>query len=144
MSCIVLSMVLVTNTSSFDSSSLLIIADAENASPVIVKNIAEPKAHIVTLNEKEYKYKNCCAAYSPLNHAALLITRFGTLKLVNLNAGPKRWTVIDLEEELDSSGRHWWQFCSLQFSRDGRRALALDRKGKLLIIDFTYSSSETN
>ena len=137
-------MVFVTNFSSFDSSSLLIVADAENASPVLVKNIASPNQHIVTFSGKEYKYKNCCAAYSPLNNAALLITRFGKLKLANLSAGSKIWTVFELEEQLDSSERHWWRFCSLEFSRDGRRALALDTRGKLLVMDFTCSSPDPN
>lgn len=130
----------VTDCSCFDSSSLLISQDAENATPVILKNIRSSRPNIVTLSDK---YKNCCAAYSPRSHAALLVTRQGKLKLANLNLNEK-FTICDLREKLDSSARRWWRFCSLQSSIDGRRACVLDTKGKLVIIDIKENLEPKN
>ena len=129
--------VTVAHSSSCDSSSLLIVADAINGHPIILKNItSQSKDHeIVRLNEKDYKYKNRCAAYSPLFHAALVITRSGTVKLANCSPGVKTWTVVEVGERMDVATKQW-QCCSLAFSRDGYRALALDRKGRLLVTDF--------
>lgn len=126
-----------TNCSSWDSTALLILADASNAYPVIVKNITSSSGQhqITTLSEKEYKYKNCCAAYSPLADSAVIITRSGTIKLVNCSTGLKNWTVLEVGEQLDISGRQW-RHCSVGFSRDGYRALILDRKGKLFLLEF--------
>jgi len=118
---------------------LLVIADAENAYPVVVNNITLPEEQHepYTLSGKDtYKYKNCCVAYSPLFNAALIITRSGTAKLANCSTGFKTWTVAELPERLDAADKHW-QACSVGFSRDGRRALALDHRGKILMADFT-------
>jgi hypothetical protein len=125
------------NCSSWDSTALLILADALDAYPVIVSNItsSSEQHQITTLTEKEYKYKNCCAAYSPLADSAVIITRSGTIKLVNCSTGLKHWTVLEVGEQLDISGRQW-RCCSVEFSRDGYRALVLDRKGKLFMLEF--------
>jgi hypothetical protein len=117
-----------------------VLSDAFEAYPLIVKEITSlpAKTQTFTLFEPEYKYKNCCGAYSPVSKSALVITRSGTLKLINCStSGTKRWTVLEAGlESLDVAERQW-MVCSLQFSRDGYRALALDRKGKLFIVDFT-------
>jgi len=123
--------------SSLDSKALLILADAPNGFPVIIKNITSPsnEHQEVSLNAKEYKYRNCCAAYSPLSHFALIITRAGTIKMINCDTGPKAWTVVNVGETVNVSGTYW-QVCSLVFSRDGDRAVAFDCKGKVVVMDF--------
>jgi len=71
----------------------------------------------------------------------LVITRSGTVKLINCSTtGNKPWTVHEAGLESLHVGGRQWRVCSLQFSKDGYRALAFDRKGKLLIIDFTMES----
>lgn len=127
----------VTDRSCCDSTGLLIIADASDAYPVIVKNITSPsdQHQSITFSEKEYKYKNRCAAYSPLSNSAMIITRSGTVKLANCSLGLKSWTVVEVGERMVVSGR----CCSLGFSTDGSRVLALDRRGKLLVLEFSIS-----
>jgi hypothetical protein len=115
------------------------VSDAANAFPVLVKNITSPASEhqMTTLKGEEYKYKNCCAAYSPLTNAALMITRSGTVKLANCSTGKRTWQTAKIgSEQLDVGDKHW-RFCSLGFSKDGYRALALDRRGKMLVTDFT-------
>jgi hypothetical protein len=126
--------------SSGDTTALLVLSDAAEAYPVIVKEFTSLPANLQTfpLFEQEYKYKNCCGAYSPVSNTALIITRSGTLKMINCStSGTKSWTVLEAGLESLDVGERQWMVCSLQFSRDGYRALALDRKGKLIIIDFT-------
>lgn len=124
------------NYSSYVSSSILILADAKKAYPRIIKNITSSNVRPVTFSDKTYKFQNCCAAFSPLDDVALIITRSGTVKLANFREGFNGWTIGELSVELDSSEEQWWRFCSLGFSKDGYRAFALDLKGTLLIIDF--------
>jgi hypothetical protein len=128
----------VANSSSLTSESLLVISDADSAYPVIVDHIASPTVQhkIRTLVGKDtYKYKNCYAAYSPLAHAALIITRSGTVKLINCSTGTKTWEIAEIGEFMDV-GDGPGSSCSLGFSKCGTRALALDRKGKVLVADF--------
>src|SRR5271170_1263434 len=129
----------VSNDSSPACTSLLVVSDAEGAYPVIVNNITSPEElqdPILLEGKDTYKFKNCCAAYSPSFNAALIITRAGTVKLVNCGTGNKTWHVAELGERLDV-GDQSWQFCALGFSRDGNRALALDRRGKIMMADFS-------
>jgi|ERR1700737_3851987 len=125
--------------SAHDSSSLFVTADANQGFPVLVKNITSPASEhkVTTFQNGDYKYKNCCTAYSPLTSAALIITRSGTVKLANCSTGNRTWTTAKIgAEQLDVADMQW-RFCSLGFSRDGYRALALDRRGKLFVTDFT-------
>ena len=127
------------NGSSPACTSLLVVSDAEGAYPVIVNNIISPEElhdPIPLVGKDTYKFKNCCAAYSPSFNAALIITRAGTVKLVNCGTGNKTWHVAELGERLDVGDKSW-QYCALGFSRDGNRALALDRRGKIMMADFT-------
>ena len=120
-----------TNCSSRDSTSLLVLADALNAYPVIVKNIASPLEQQIVLSDKEYKYKNWCGAYSPIADSALIVTRSGTVKLANCSPGLRSWGAVEIGKRLSVS-----RGCSVGFSSDGYRAVALDRKGKLLLLEF--------
>jgi hypothetical protein len=99
---------------------------------MIVNNIASEEHQPLELGGKDYKYHNRCVAYSPLSHIALIITRKGTVKMINCSAVTKAWMV---GEKMEVSGPNW-RFCSLNFSRDGYRAVALDRKGKMVVIEF--------
>jgi hypothetical protein len=123
-----------------NASALLVISDADGAYPVIVNNITSPENthEVITLTGKDtYKYKNCCAVYAPGFHAALIITRSGTVKIINCSTSNfKSWTFAELGESLNVSDKQWLK-CSLGFSRDGSRAIALDWRGKLLMADFT-------
>ena len=64
-----------------------------------------------------------------------MINRDGHLKLVSGLAGG--WSIerVNKEQKLDVSDTKW-RVCSLVFSSDGHRALALDSTGKLLVTDF--------
>jgi hypothetical protein len=99
---------------------------------MIVNNIASEEHQALELTGKDYKYHNRCVAYSPLFHYALIITRYGTVKMINCSAVANAWMV---GEKMAVSGSDW-RFCSLTFSRDGYRAVALDRKGKMVVIEF--------
>jgi len=52
----------------------------------------------------------------------------GLKLLVNCGTGNKTWRVAELGERLDVGDKSW-QYCALGLSRDGNRALALDRGG---------------
>jgi hypothetical protein len=114
---------------------LLVISDATHGYPVLVKNITSPASdHETTaLSAKEYKFKNCLAAFSPVAYAAVVITRSGTAKLIN--CGSADWKVVELGKESLVLGKRW-SYCGVGFSTSGYRALALDRRGKLLVVDF--------
>ena len=133
--------------SSSDSTALFVVADAIGGCPIVIKNVTSHNSEhqIVTFTDKEYKMKNCAAAYSPIDCAALMITRSGTLKLVNLRPAPRFWHVLQMgSEQLDVSERQW-RFCSLRMSMDGHRGLALDKRGNLLVTDFFIAdTSESN
>lgn len=102
-----------------------------------MKNIIIPSEtyEVIHLDGKDFESTNCSAAYSPSWTAALVLNRSGTLKQLSYSA--KKWTIepVNKNNNLDVSGERW-QFCSLGFSRDGHRALALDFTGKLLVMDF--------
>jgi hypothetical protein len=134
---------MVNKVSSHDSTSLVVIAYAEKAYPVIVRNITSyEKENKVEFLGEAYKDTNCCIAYSPISSAALMITRTGTLKLANYAGGTPRWTVIEMgKEKLDD--KQPWRYCSVAFSKDGFRGLAVDRRGKVLVIDFTAERRES-
>jgi hypothetical protein len=128
------------DNSSPQSTSLLVISDAWSGYPVMVKNINCPeRMHEQTElvgKDGAYKYKNCCVAFAPSVNAALIITRAGTAKLMNCSTGKKEWEVAEMGERLDV-GEKYWQYCALGFSIDGSRALALDRRGKMLMADLS-------
>jgi hypothetical protein len=130
------------NFSSHDSSSLVVIAYAEKAYPVIVSNITSlEKEKKVDFLSEAYKDTNCCVTYSPISSSALMITRTGTLKLANCAGGNPRWSVIEMgKEKLDD--KQPWRYSSLAFSKDGFRGLALDRRGKVLVVDFKAERKE--
>jgi WD40 repeat protein len=132
-----------TDRSSSHSSSLLIVSYAKKAYPVLVGNIVFPGKELKILPMGEvYKDTNCRVAYSPISSAALIITRTGTVKLVNCATKSSGWTVVDLSKEKMDDMKPW-RYCSLAFSRDGYRGLALDRRGKLLIVEFSAGRSDT-
>jgi hypothetical protein len=114
---------------------LLIISDANHGYPVLVKNFTSPSSEHETtaLSSKEYKFKNCLAAFSPVTSAAVVITRSGTAKLIN--CGSADWKVVELGKESLDLGKRW-SYCGLEFSTSGYRALALDRWGKLFVFNF--------
>lgn len=89
-----------------------------------------------------YKDTNCRVAYSPISSAALLVTRTGTVKLVNCAMKGRKWTVVDLSKEKMDDMKPW-RYCSLGFSKDGYRGLALDRRAKLLVVEFSAGRSDT-
>ena len=99
-----------------------------------MRNVTSPdlEPQTIHLSKDIYKDKNCLAANSPVSNVALIIERSGLVKLVNCSTGQNTWKVHDLGR-LENRG---WQFWALGFSSDGCRALALDRKGKLLIAEF--------
>jgi len=134
------SLALLTHSSSADSTSLLVISDADQAYPVIVKNItSSEEKHVLTPlvgKDNAYKFKNCCAAYAPSFSAALIITRAGTVKLINCSTEYKSWEIAELGEGIDV-GDKFWQYCGLGFSRDGSRAIAVDRRGKMIMADIS-------
>ena len=115
------------------------LSDADEAYPVIVQNITstvESQEAFVLSGKDTYKFKNSCTAFSPTFNGALVVTRAGTVKMINCRTGVKTWHVAEVVESLDVSDKSW-QFSSVEFSRDGRRAIALDRRGKLIMVDFT-------
>lgn len=114
------------------------VADAVGGYPVIVRDISSPTddtAKVVNLSNKDYKYKNCAAIWLPLFNAALLITRSGTAKVANCSPQQNSWTVHELNASLHFAD-YEWRYSSLGVSKDGYRAFALDRRGKLLIVEF--------
>ena len=114
------------------------VADAIGGYPVVVTSITSPmdQTHeVVYLSSKDYKYKNCATIWLPLFNAALVFTRSGTAKVINCKPQQNSWTVDELKGSLHFSDNEW-RYSSLGVSSDGYRALALDRRGKLLIVEF--------
>jgi hypothetical protein len=126
---------ILSNGSSADCSSLLVISDADHGYHVLVKNISSPLSdHDTTaLSSQEYKYKNCLAAFSLVAYAAVVITRSVTAKLVN--CGSAGWNVVELSKESLNLGNRW-SYYGVEFSTSGYRALALDRRGKFFVFNF--------
>jgi len=130
-------------SSSSTSKSLLVVAYANGIYPIILKNVTLRKREIEVVslaNDRtdydDYTDRNCCAAYSPLANVALIISSTGTVKVANCTLGSRKWNVDKmLNEKLD--GAQPWLDCSLAISNDGLLGLALDRRGKLVIVKFT-------
>jgi hypothetical protein len=123
------------NTSLRNSSSLLVIADADKAFPVIVHKITRSeRQHNVSSTDSAYKFKNCRVACSPCFDVALMITRSGSVKVINCNTEEKSWHVKELSEQVDVSKGHWTE-CSVAFSQDGTRGIVLDWRGRMMFID---------
>jgi hypothetical protein len=123
------------NSSLRDSSSLLAIADADNAFPVIVHKITRSeREHTVSSTNSAYKFKNCRVACSPCFDVALMITRSGSVKVINCNMEERSWYVKEMSEQVDMSKGHWRE-CSVAFSQDGTRGIVLDWRGRMMFID---------
>ena len=121
-----------------DSKSLLVVADADKAYPLIVKNIVQSeRSHVISsLSGKDgaYKYKNIRVACNPSFDVAIVVTRSGTVKLINCNLEDKSWQVKEMSEEIDVSKGRWME-CSVGFSVDGTRGIVLDWKGRMMFIE---------
>jgi hypothetical protein len=108
----------------------------------MLKNVTSRKKGVEAVslaNERkdyeDYTDKNCCVASSPLADMALIISLNGTVKLANCTPGSRRWNIDKmLNEKMD--GSQPWLDCSLAISNDGLLGLALDRRGKLVIVKF--------
>jgi hypothetical protein len=128
----------VSNISLHDSSSLVVIADADKSYPLIVKNIIQSeRSHVInSLSGKDgtYKYKNCRIACNPCFDAALIVTRSGSVKLINCKVEDRTWEVKEMSEQVDVSKGHWMD-SSAGFSRDGSRGIILDWRGRMMFID---------
>ena len=88
--------------------------------------------------DKEYGYENGCVAYSTLPNVnvALIIPVTGHVKLINCNPPGKRgWRAERMAHETMDTKKPWID-CSLRISNDGLIGLALDRRGKLVVIKF--------
>jgi len=121
-------------SSSFDGTALLVLADANNGYPVLIKDIFHGQQPVMF---NEYKFKNRFGVYSPISNTALIITRKGTVKLLNLAEGRRLWHMKELSDEQLELNPRRERDCSLGFSSDGTRAIAMDSKGQLIIIDFS-------
>lgn len=117
--------------SSPDASALLVVADAANAYPTLVRHVTSSTAKKETthLKNQKYKFKNRGVVYSPILSAAIIVTRFGRVKLINCGK-EQRWTAMELGRLKKNDA---W---ALGFSNDGYHALALDCKGTLLVTEF--------
>ena len=114
---------------------MLVIADAINGHPILVKNILNDKREVVSF--KDYKYKNRFVAFSPIANAALLITRHGTIKWANFGEGHIAWSLVQLgDEQLELNSRQWGSRCLGMFP-EGMRGIAVDASGRLFFIDFS-------
>ena len=120
-------------SSSPDSSSLLVVAIAEGSYPVLLKNVMKQDSLVDTVLGKTYKDNVCRAAYLLSFNVAVMVTRSGTVKIANFGTGQIH-QVGDKTKKLDHKGP--WSSCSLGFCDVGMFALALDRRGKLLVIKF--------
>jgi hypothetical protein len=110
---------------------LLVIADAINGHPMLVKNILNDKREVVLF--MDYKYKNRFVAFSPIANAALLITRHGTIKWASFEEG----SLVQLgDEQLKLNSPQWGSRCLGMFP-DGMRGIAVDASGRLFFIDFS-------
>jgi len=116
-----------------------VIADARNGYPVVVKDITQPESdhRVREFKSSVYKFKNRFVAYSPIANAALMITRQGTVKLANFAEGKSQWTVVEVGDEQLEFDIRQWRSCSLGFFSDGTRGIAMDARGKLIIVDFS-------
>ena len=129
--------------SSSTSRSLIIVASATKVFPFVLKNVTSRKKdlEVITLvngntDANDYGDKNGCVAYSPLGNVALIVPINGHVKLANCNSGNRTWNVDRMAHE-KLNGAQPWVDCSLVISNDGYLGLALDRRGKLVLIKFT-------
>ena len=130
--------------SSSASRSLLVVANSQKLYPFILKYITskEKSPEVVSLvdnkDKKDYGDENGCVAYStiPDVHIALIIPVKGPVKLINCSPpGKRRWTVERMANETMDTKLPWID-CSLRISNDGLVGLALDRRGKLVLVKF--------
>jgi len=121
-----------------DSKSLVVVADADKAYPLIVKDIVQSeRSHVISsLSGKDgaYKYKNSRVVCNPCFDVAIVVTRSGTVKIINCNLDDKTWQVKEMSEAVDVSKGHWME-CSVGFSQDGTRGIVLDWKGRMMFIE---------
>lgn len=128
--------------STSNSRSLLAVAYASKVYPVVLKNVTSRNEDVEVMslvnNDKDcndYTDKNCCVAYSPIANVALIIPLDGPVKLVNCALGKRGWNIDKMmNEKMD--GEQPWLDCSLIISNDGLLGLALDRRGKLVLVRF--------
>jgi hypothetical protein len=134
-----------TNKSSADSNNLLIVADAKGASsfPIII-NKSDERYSVVPITSEKYRHKNkekyriCSAAISPGFFGSLLLFRNGKVKFANWSGSRDHETLMEVAhgERLEEETRNIRGTSSMAFSADGMRALAVDRRGKVLALEF--------
>ena len=132
------------SSSSKKSPTLIVVASATKAFPFILKNITSKTKELVVVplvynkkDEEDYGDKIGCVAFSPLGNVALLVPINDFVRLANCNsAQDRKWTVDKMQYE-KMNGAQPWVDCSLAISNDGYLGLALDKRGKLVLIRFT-------
>ena len=135
---------IVANKSSHDSTKLLIVAEAVGDSfPAIIYQ-SNRQYEAVRLMSDGYKHKHksehriCSAVLSPGFFGALMLFRDGTVKFANWSHGSEHETVKDVAdgERLEEETNETRGTFSLAFLEDGMKALAVDRRGKVLALTF--------
>jgi hypothetical protein len=125
---------IITNFSSSGLWLLVVADDRKDAWPIVVKNITSPGERFDVHPLMGFGSKNFCAAYSPISNIGITISN-GTVALANCSHGEKV-DHIDKTHKFDTSNKQWRNY---SLADDDYRALALDKRGKLLIIYFTSS-----
>jgi hypothetical protein len=89
------------------------------------------------------EHRICLAATSPLFFGALLLMRNGTVKFANWSRGREHHSVEEIGdgERLEEETKKIRGSSSIVFTSDGMKALAVDRKGKVLAIRFRRLST---
>src|SRR5579859_6424658 len=89
-------------------------------------------------HNKKDEHRICLAAISPAFFGALLLYRDGTLKFANWSRGKEYHSVEEIAEgeRLEEETKKIRGTSSIAFTKDGRRALAVDREGKVLAMRF--------
>ena len=118
------------------SPTLSLLSIAPKPYPVIVKHVTwrDPGPSDRCELPTEFKYNICCAKFSPVSSAALLITRSGSIKLGNCAAGANKASIAAITNERVDE-KQLWRYCSLAISDDGNRGFATDRR-KYLVFEF--------
>jgi WD domain, G-beta repeat len=129
-----------TNPSLFDAHSLFLVPKHRKAHPITIKEITsksgEPPLQILTNGKQEgFDYRVACTPRANML-AAALVSSVGEFHMTYLNPGSDVWATSYHTEivDLDGFGRDGG-YCSVGFSET--RALALDRFGRLLGMDFS-------
>ena len=126
----------ITNLSSSGQWLFVVADDRREAWPIVIKNVTSPGERFDVDYLTGFGSKNFCAAYSPISNVGITISN-GAVALANCRHGEKV-DHVDRTHKFDTSNKQWRNY-SLAFSDDGYRALALDKRGKLLVIYFTSS-----